>query len=215
MWRSIPSTSRNLRHSNDPHFVVPMASSRRQKYSLKRRCAKLFNLLVSDRIIAGEKSLNSNQYNNLVHRIKYLYILGNIELVNYLLTTKVWRLMFTFCDFFIILIILEIMRHPLLVVLSTSPLPAWAYLDAWCPLHRSRTGLSAYSGVSRGQRFWLAGPGRVWSKCRSTGEKVRFFFAILSFWASFWIFLLQKIFQPNMLAVFKFTFCCLKRLLCF
>ena len=60
--------SRNLQHSNDRHLVVPMASSRPQKYPLKHRGAKLFNLLGINRIIAGEISLNSNQFSVSIER---------------------------------------------------------------------------------------------------------------------------------------------------
>ena len=81
---SYAHTSRNLRHSNESHHVVPMVSSRSQNYSLKNRGAKLFNLLVSNRIIAGQISLNLNQFKNLAHQLKELYILRNSELVNYI-----------------------------------------------------------------------------------------------------------------------------------
>ena len=79
---SYARTSRSLEHSNDSDFVVPMASYRFQKYSLKSRVAKLLNLLVCNRNKVGEISLNSNQFKKLVYRWKNVFVLGNSELVS-------------------------------------------------------------------------------------------------------------------------------------
>ena len=70
---SYARNSRNLQHSNDPHLVVPMTSFRHQKYSPKRRGAKLINRLVSNRIIAGEISFDPNEHNNSVHQLTNLF----------------------------------------------------------------------------------------------------------------------------------------------
>ena len=81
---SYARTGRNLRLSNDLHLVVPRALSRPHKYSLMYRGAKLFNLSVNNRMVPGEISLISNQFDNLEHRLEDLCVQGNSELLNYI-----------------------------------------------------------------------------------------------------------------------------------
>ena len=127
------------------------------------------------------------------------------------LTAKVfcWSI-FSSCHFFMLS---EFMLHPLLVLLSNSTLRAWAQLDGPYPLHRSPRCLWVHFGVIRREKFWLAGLGKGWGKCRRTGKRVPTFFALLS--EFLWIFLQQKLIQRKILAGFKCTYCWPKALLQF
>ena len=116
------------------------------------------------------------------------------------LTSEVCRSIFNFCDF---LTFLEFMLHPVLVVLSTSPLPAWAQSDGPCPLHSSPRGLATHSGVSRGERFWLMAPGRKWSERRGMEKRV----PIFAFFSEFPGFFSDKNWLSKVLIGFRLTFC--------
>ena len=59
---------------------MPAAKNKFQRVSLKYRGAKLFNILRQNNVVPQLCMMNKDIFNNLVHRIKDNYILGNTEL---------------------------------------------------------------------------------------------------------------------------------------
>ena len=78
---------------------MPADKNKFQRVSLKYRGAKLFNTLHQNNVVPQLCMMNKDIFNNLVHRLKDNYILGNTELTIYFSTIKLSdpvALLFTF-----------------------------------------------------------------------------------------------------------------------
>ena len=67
---------------------MPAAKNKIQRVSLKHRGAKLYNILRQNNVAPQLCMMNKDIFNNLVHRIKDNYILGNTELKKFIFQLK-------------------------------------------------------------------------------------------------------------------------------